>query len=590
MVTGAGVENPEELTALQPFLSSKEMFIVLDNAESILDPEGTDSQEIYDVVEELGRFDNISLCITSRISTIPSDYEILDIPTLSMEAACDAFYGIYKKAKRSDVVDNILEQLDFHPLSITLLATVAHQNKWDTGRLTGEWERRRTSVLRTDHKKSLAATIELSLASPLFQELGPDTRDLLGVVAFFPQGVNENNLDWLFPTISNRENIFDKFCVLSLTYRYDGLITMLAPLRDYLCPKDPKLSPLLSLAKQCYFSRLGRQANPDYLPFEDSRWIISEDVNIEYLLDALISTDTDLTSVWHACGDFMRHLLLHKPRLIILGSKIEGLPDGHPCKLECLYTLARLLGSLGNHSESKRLFTSALKLYREERNDLWVAHTLGHLASVNMNAGLYAEGIQHAKEASEIYERLNLMEEQADSLHLLALLLAKDGQADAAEEVVCNATNLSSGGPSQQNLGDYYHTIGDICLSRGEVEAAISHHEKAIEIATSLNLQLERAGFLRCLVDLLLKEGRLEDAQAHLESLKSDATSDPFSLGLATVIQICVWRQQGRFEEAESEISRVASMYEKSGAPAEFLEFCEGYLRDVEGKLNNPVI
>ena len=173
---------------------------------------------------------------------------------------------------------------------------------------------------------------------PLFRELGSDARELVSVVAFFPQGVNEENTDWLFPTVSGGPNIFGKFCILSLAYRTNGFVTMLAPLRDYLHHKDPT-SSLLRATKERYFSRLSAVVHPDSPGFDESRWIISEDVNVEHLLDIFTSIDANSEGVWDLCARFVIHLYWHKPRLITLGPKIEALPDDFPSKMQCLENL-----------------------------------------------------------------------------------------------------------------------------------------------------------------------------------------------------------------------------------------------------------
>jgi len=327
------------------------MFIILDNAESILDPQGAGAQEIYPVVEELSQFKTICLCITSRITTVPQHCKRPAIPTLSLGSARDIFYGIYNGSGQSNLINDLLQQLDFHPLSITLLATTASQNMWDYNRLVQEWDTHHTQVLQTDYNGSLEKTIELSLTAPTFLKLGTDARELLGVIAFFPQGINENNLDWLFPTISDRRNILDRFCVLSLTHRSNGFITMLAPLRDYLSPKDPMTSPLLHMTKDNYFSQLSVPIHAGKPSFEKAQWITSEDINVEHLLDVFTSIDADTTHVWVACANFLKHLYLHKRWLVVLGQKIEKLPDGHPTKSICLYWLSQLFDSVGNTGE-----------------------------------------------------------------------------------------------------------------------------------------------------------------------------------------------------------------------------------------------
>jgi tetratricopeptide (TPR) repeat protein len=586
-VVGAGVENPEGLAPLRTFLSSKEMLIVLDNAESILDPQGTNAQEIYTVVEELSRFNNICICITSRISTTPPDCKRLDVPTLSMDAACDTFYRIYDSdADRSNAVNGILEQLDFHPLSITLLATVAHQNKWNMKRLTREWEQRRTDVLQTQHNTSLAAAIELSLASPLFRELGPDARALLGVVAFFPQGIDENNLEWLFPTISNRSEVFDKFCILSLTYRSNEFVTMLAPLRDHLSPKDPEKSPLLRTTKTHYFIRMSVEINPNEPKFAETQWITSEDVNVEHLLDVFTTIDANSDDVWDACINFMEHLYWRKNRLTILKPKIEGLPDDHCFKPGCLFRLSRLFGSVENHVERKQLLIRALKFYREQESDFWVAETLMELSDANRPLDLYEEGIQQVKEALGIYERLGDTAGQAQCLKSLALLSYSNKQLDDAEEAALRAIDLFRG--EQYRVCECHRLLGDINGSKGDIKKAIHHYELALGIGSPFGWHDALFWIHYALARLFRDQGMFDVANAHIERAKLHTVNSTLRLAHAMGLQAWVWYNQHRLEEAKSEALRAVDIYKKLGDATD-MESCRMLLRVIEKELSTAV-
>ena len=585
-VIGAGVENPRSLTPLRPSLTSREMFIILDNAESILDPQETDAREIYAIVDELCQFETISLCITSRITTVPRHCKRPEIPTLSMESACDIFYSIYGHVVRSHIVNDIVRRLDFHALSITLLATAAFHNGWDFDRVASEWDTRRAQVLRTDYNESLAATIELSLASPTFRTLGPEARDLLGVVAFFPQGVDEKNIDWLFPTTPDRRNIFDKFCVLSLAYRSNGFITTLAPLRDYLSPRDPKSSPLLSATKDLYFTRLSVHLYPPNPGFREARWIVSEDVNVEHMLDVFASIDTDSSDFWNTCIRFIQHLYWHKPRETVLRSKIEDLPDDHRFKPSCLHELSSLFESVGNHAVRKKLLTHALVLSRKQGDDAEVAQTLGELSDVNGWLGLYGEGIQQAKEASEIYERLGETLKQARCLNDLARSLSADNQLDSAEDVASRTINLISEKGDEFLLCQSHRVLGDIYQSKKEKEKAIHHFEAALGIASRFDWKSQLFWIHYGLASLLIDLHQYNDARIHVEQAKLHTAGSQYRLGRALEIQAVVSSRQRRPEDRRLEIFGALEIFEKLGAEKD-AETLRNFLRLTEEATEN---
>ena len=570
-VIGAGVENPEDLTPLRFLLSSKEMLIILDNAESILDPKGASAKEIYSVVDELSKFKKVCLCITSRITTVPPRCKRLEIPTLSIEAARDIFYGIYDDHGRSNTTDDLLRRLDFHALSITLLATTASHNAWDHNRLAKEWGAQRAQVLQTDYNESLAATIELSLASPTFHSLGCNARDLLEVVAFFPQGVDEENLDWLFPEIPNRRNFFDKFCILSLTHRSNGFITMLAPIRDHLSPQDPRSSPLLCTTRGHYFFRLSVDVDPDRPGFKEAQWIVSEDVNIEHLLDVFTSLEQDPDDNWDACYHFMGHLYWFKPRRTVLGPKIEALSDDHHSQPKCLFRLSWLAWQAGNHTERKRLLTHTLELERRRGDDFRIAQTLRHLSGTNGALGLHGEGKQQAEEALHIAEMIGDIGEQTRCLTYLAWLLLDGKQLDAAEDTASRAINLASE-KGQAHVACHLHRIlGGIYRTKGKKKQAFRHFETALGIASPFNWHPILFWVHHSLAQLFHDEKEFDDANAHIERAKSHAINayDEYKLGHATEAQAGFWYEQGRLEVAKLEASRALKIYQRVGATKE---------------------
>jgi hypothetical protein len=238
----------------------------------------------------------------------------------------------------------------------------------------------------------------LHLASPIFQELGPDARALLEVVASFPKvstktasSVVPDHLQW----VQYLRQVLRSFSdVLERLVHHDAR-TITRSSRSH----GSKSPPLLCTTKEQYFARMSVSLNPNKPGFGESRCITPEDVNVEHLY-VFAKIDMNSENVWDACTNFMRHLARHKNWLTILGPKIEGLPDDHPSKPRCLSELSRLFRLVGNnHAKRERLLAHTLKLQRERGDDRGVARTLRHISRANRHTGPNKEGVQLVEEA-----------------------------------------------------------------------------------------------------------------------------------------------------------------------------------------------
>ena len=341
---------------------------------------------------------------------------------------------------------------------------------------------------------------------------------------------------------------------------------MLAPIQDYLYPRDPKLSPFLCATKDHYLTRLSVELSPSQPGFGEARWIKLEDTNVEHLLDDFTSIDTNTPGVWDACCHFVDHLYWQKPRQTVLGSKIEALPDDHPSKAKCLFYLSRLVGAVGNHAERKQLLTRTLTLGREQEDDIRVAETLQSLSVVNQLLGLHREGIPQAEEAFEMFKQLGNKNEQAICLGNLAWLLHSDGQLDVAEDTVLRQIELLPEKGEEFQLCQSHRLLGQICHSKGEEEKSIHHYDTAITIASLFNWQSELFWIHYAMAQLFRGQGEFDDANAHIKQAKSHTVDNAYNLGRGMETQASIWYQQHQLKDARLEALGALEIYERLGA------------------------
>jgi tetratricopeptide (TPR) repeat protein len=293
---------------------------------------------------------------------------------------------------------------------------------------------------------------------------------------------------------------------------------------------------------------------------------MSEDVNVEHLLDVFTSADVNPDDVWNAAADFMQHLYWHKPWQTTLKSKVEQLADDYRFKPVCLFRLSQLFQVVANRTEQKRLLTHALSLFRELGADGWVVNTLYNLSDTNRMLGLYEEGIQQVEEALEICEKRGDVGEQRTCLIVLARLFRDSKQFDAAEEVVLRTIRLLPGEGQEHDACECHDLLGDIYSSKGTVDKAIQHYEEALRIASLFGWPDRLFWTHYSLAELFRNREEFDDAHSHIEQAKEFVVNDVYLLGRAMEMHAWIWYRQRKFEDATSEAFRALEAYGSVGA------------------------
>lgn len=370
---GMKIAGADPVRQISTFLRTASALIVLDNAETFEEAGALSAlKDIPQAIDEMANIPGIVLVLTSRSRRNAPNVPWInkDILPLDLSSAQALFFQIYQHTSRSEAkedINGLLKELDFHPLSINILANAAQQNHWSPATLLKRWNDQHSKVLDSGKGKlqSLSDTMQLSLSSPSVQNLGKDGLRVLAIIAFLPQGLNEDLASNLLPSLPEVDTICDVLCMQSLVYRQDKFLKMLAPIRHYV--QDSRQAPDFRCLQdiRAFYYHTVTSCLTEHNHHADI--IISDHLNIENVVAVnLTNIPHHAEETYVACRQFLQCLRLHLPRpttLAILISNIAENSSTWTLKAECLSNLAWLYNTTSQVAKASQAFQDAKALY-----------------------------------------------------------------------------------------------------------------------------------------------------------------------------------------------------------------------------------
>ncbi|KAG1791257.1 uncharacterized protein HD556DRAFT_1387020 [Suillus plorans] len=517
----AGADPMRQISAI---LRSASALVVLDNAETFEEASGSSALgEIPPAIADIANIPGVVLILTSRSRRNAPNVRWItkDIPPLELGAAQAVFFQIYQHANCSDAgedIRNLLKELEFHPLSINLLANAAQQNDWSPTTLLKRWNNRHSKVLDPGKGKlqSLSDTMQLSLSSPSIQDLGDDGRRLLTIIAFLPQGLNDTLASDLLPSLPQVDIICDVLCRQSLVYRQDSFIKLLAPIRYYVRDSLQALDSTCLREIRHFYYRIVDCCLEEHDHYADI--ITSDHLNIEHVVAFNLAYVPDvIEETYDICWQFLWCLQRHLPRPTILTpivfKIIENSSTRGP-KACCLQYLGALYTTLTQLTEGMKAFKTAKALYLTVDDHENAAHCIVQCADIYRCQGRFIqsqqvlEAFQHAdswtflSEASKAYVLYF-----SDKARMYTLTAFMD------ELFVKSGEDRDWGLPSKiwYWRAKFYHG--------GDIVQANAHLEDLLSQCPSTGDLFSRRDVLEGLAQIAFCEGRLSDAMDILHQL-----------------------------------------------------------------------
>ena len=547
---------PGYLDYLQDGLSARTNAVLyLDNFEDVW--HAAQEDERLKVLEFLAQLCQMDLPVLLSSQVAPTSYDVpqdvLPLESLNRKDGKDRelFQDIYEEKKghlplEGQAFETLLQQLDGHPLSILLTATLAaHAPSWEN--VLERWTHAQQKTSNSRH-----TSLDTALQA-VWDALSPssETIHLWGLIALYYGPLEYTQLMELAENEQEREqwtDSIDQLCDACLVDWDDTgtALVMLQPVKEgffLLAEADEVISCILQWCS--YYAPILEQANDRHAPNrQDAHTCVVEHLpQLFHLLERMLAPKWQ-EQLYPAIALFTQKLHNYfqfstLQGLDILKKLLSFIQQQENRSLEGLISKkqADLLNHTGQLPQALDLYAQAQSLYRQEQDNLGLANSLLSRADLLKRTGQLPQALDLYAQAESLYRQEQANLGLANSLLSRADLLSRIGQLQQALDLYAQAEALYRQEQANLGLANTLFSRADLLSRTGQFPQALDLYAQAESLFRQEQDNLGLANTLQSRADLLFRTGQLPqalDLYTQAESLFRQQQDD---LGLANTLR-----------------------------------------------------
>ena len=462
-------------------LGNRELLLILDNLEQVIGA-------ATDIAGLLAAAPNLSLVVTSREPLRIADEREFPLRPLAEAPAVELFRQRAEGVLPGFTAEygrlaEICRRLDNLPLAIELAA--ARVKVLPPGELLGRLEQRLPMLTGTrrdlpERQRTLRATIEWS-----YELLTPEEQRLFEHLGAFSGGWTLEAAERICGAdLDTLASLLDK----SLIRREADRFSMLGTIQEYAAER---LGPAKETRKRHaeFFTELAESTQHDHLgpaqtPLRRRFWTEWDNIRaaLQWTID---SGETELglrlagalATIWldrnfALEGQQWFETLLERPE-----------PVADEVRAKALGTAAMVAGVRSDFEHALGWGQDALNLYRTLGSEEGIAWSLTTVALGPMEQGRPEEAGPMLVEAEQLHRKLGLPGGLRRVLHLQGQQAAAVGNLERGRLLLRESADLSAAADDHFSAASSLHSLGDVELALGDVDAAGETYRKALRVA-----------------------------------------------------------------------------------------------------------